>query len=73
MTDFSEIYNAAPDAAIKAKLDEHIRQILSKPAISKEDYAILREKLAEVDKGGLANAGALLPLMLMPFMFGGGK
>lgn len=33
---------------IKMKLDEHVKEILEKPHISNEDYALLREKLSEM-------------------------
>lgn len=73
MTDFSEIYSAAPDAAIKAKLDEHIRQILAKPSISRGDYDVLREKLSQIDSSGGFNSSIWPLFMLLQILYGGKK
>lgn len=58
---------------IKNKMDEHIQNILAKPSISNEDYAILRQKLSEMPSD---NWPAMwLPMLMMLFTsgFGGVK
>lgn len=59
---------------IKEKLDNHIKEILSKPYISNEDYALLRQKLSELPASSSGIDWALPLLMLMlSFGFGGEK
>lgn len=57
---------------IKTKLDEHIKEILEKPHISNEEYALLREKLSEMPSDSWDPMWLLL-LMMMLSGFGGGK
>ncbi len=57
---------------IKMKLDEHVKEILSKPHISNEEYALLREKLSEMPSDSWDPMWLLL-LMMMLSGFGGGK
>lgn len=60
---------------IKNKLDEHVIEILAKPTITNEDYAILREKMAEL--AAKENSGwdmMWIPLFMMLFSgLGGAK
>lgn len=57
---------------IKMKLDEHVKEILSKPHISNEEYALLREKLSEMPNNSWDPMW--LPLLMMTLSgFGGGK
>lgn len=75
MSDYSTIYQASPDEAIKAKLEEHIKQILDKPSISNEDYELLKKKLAElpVNNSGWEDPFWAVILLAIMFGFGGGK
>lgn len=60
---------------IKSKLDEHVKQLLAKPYITNEDYALLRERLSELpDKNNSGWEMMWVPLMLMLCAsFGGTK
>lgn len=57
------------------KLDEHVKQILSKPVITNEEYALLREKLTELPAKNNQNWDMMkIPLLMMLFSgFGGAK
>ncbi len=57
---------------IKMKLDEHVKEILSKPHISNEDYALLREKLSEMPSDSWDPMWLSLLIMMLSG-FGGGK
>lgn len=57
---------------IKMKLDEHVKEILEKPHISNEDYALLREKLSEMPNDSWDPMWLLLLIMMLSG-FGGGK
>lgn len=57
---------------IKMKLDEHVKEILEKPHISNEDYALLREKLSEMPSDSWDPMWLLLLIMMLSG-FGGGK
>lgn len=58
---------------IKNKLDSHIMDILEKPHISNEEYAILKQALSEMPGDSNWNP-VMLPLLMMAFSgFGGGK
>jgi len=56
---------------VRAKLDEHIQQLLNKPSLSPEDYTILRQRLSEYP----ANGGSdwMWPILLMTVFSGFGK
>ena len=57
---------------IKNKLDAHIMDILEKPHISNEEYAILKQTLSELPSDNWDPMW--LPLLMMMFSgFGGGK
>lgn len=59
--------------AINRKLEEHIRQLLGKPAISNEDYALLESYLAKMqEKGTGGDTSWIVPLLLTLGVFGGG-
>jgi len=59
---------------IKRKMDEHIKQILGKPALSNEDYALMREKLSQLPaENGSGNGWYWPALLMMLAMFGGQK
>jgi hypothetical protein len=57
---------------IKMKLDERVKEILEKPHISNEDYALLREKLSEMPNDSWDPMWLLLLIMMLSG-FGGGK
>lgn len=57
---------------IKMKLDEHVKEILEKPHISNEDYALLRVKLSEMPNDSWDPMWLLLLIMMLSG-FGGGK
>lgn len=75
MSDYSTIYQASPDGAIKAKMADHIQEILNKPSISNEDYELLKQKLAEVSAETSNGMDWFWPIIMMVFStkFGGGK
>lgn len=57
---------------IKNKLDAHIMDILEKPHISNEEYAILKQALSEMPSDNWDPTW--LPLLMMMLSgFGGGK
>lgn len=75
MSDYSTIYQASPDGAIKAKMEEHIQEILNKPSISNDDYELLKQKRAEVSAGASNGMDWFWPIIMMVLStgFGGVK
>ena len=51
---------------IKNKMDEHIQNILAKPSISNEDYALLRQELSEMPSDNWNPVW--LPVLMMLFV-----
>lgn len=60
---------------MKSKLDEHIKEILSKPTITNEDYGLLKQAMAElpVEKNGWSNTMWIPLLLMLASGFGGAK
>ncbi len=57
---------------IRSKLDGHIEYLLGKPALTTDEYMILREKYSELPKE--KGMDFTLPLLLLAFgAFGGDK
>ncbi len=58
---------------IEIKLEEHIMELLQKPTISNEDYALLKQKLAEfpAEKSNGFDLMLLLLLMMISSGWGG--
>ena len=58
---------------IKNKMDEHIQNILAKPSISNEDYALLQQKLSEMPNDNWNSVWLPVLMMLFSNGFGGVK
>lgn len=58
---------------IKNKLDAHIMDILEKPHISNEEYALLKQALSEMPSDNNWDPMWLFWLMMIFSGFGGGK
>jgi len=58
---------------IKNKMDEHIQNILAKPSINNEDYAILRQKMSEMPSDNWNPVWIPILMMLFSSGFGGAK
>lgn len=56
---------------IKAKMDEHIKQILEKPSITAEDYSLLEHELEKASSGGWFDPYWIFIFMIMFSGFGG--
>lgn len=56
---------------IKAKMDEHIKQILEKPSITAEDYSLLEHELGKMPSSSSWGDPFWMMLMMIIFGFGG--
>lgn len=57
---------------IKAKMDEHIKQILEKPSITAEDYSLLEHELGKIpSSSGWCDAFWMMLMMMISSGFGG--
>lgn len=58
---------------IKAKMDEHIKQILEKPSITAEDYSLLERELGKISSSNEWFDPFWMILLMMIFCGFGGK
>lgn len=57
---------------IKRKMDDHIKEILGKPSITNEDYALLKEKMFEIRSNSKSQTNWMWPYLLAMTFFGFG-
>lgn len=59
---------------IKEKMDEHIKQILDKPSITAEDYALLEHEFQKIRSSDTwSDSYWIVPLFMLMFSGFGGK